>query len=264
MKPFIKWVGGKTNLLPTIVSKLPKYIDNYVEVFLGGGAVFYELRSKDLIHGSITLNDYNQRLITTYEVVRDSPNELLELLRVHKENHSKDYYYKQRAKFNITKDPLELASLFIYLNKTGFNGLYRVNSKNEFNVPIGSYKNPKIYDPEVILNSNKVLNGVDLTNNDFREIYIRSDTFYYMDPPYYNTFTQYTDVRFNEEFQRDLFQLCRKIDKEGSQFMLSNSLDPFIMDLYKNFNIHIVKASRQVSCKTKSRGKIDEVLITNC
>lgn len=262
-KPFIKWVGGKTNLLPEILDRLPPHINNYTEVFLGGGSVFYELHDKNLITGPILLNDYNSKLITTYQQVRDNTEALNKELYMRKILHDKDHYYRERSAFNSATDPLDIAAGFIYLNKTCFNGLYRVNAAGDFNVPVGRYKEPKIYDPEVLEDAAKALKEVQLTSASFFEVPIKEDTFYYLDPPYHDTFTGYTDMKFSEMFQKDLAEYCRKIDKAGSYFMLSNSLNSFIEDLYLEFNQHVVKAGRSVSSKATNRGKVNELLITN-
>lgn len=265
-KPFIKWVGGKSNLLPVLISKIPAHIQNYVEVFLGGGALFYELEHSNSIHGSVLLNDYNHRLITTYRAIKDDLFGVSKLLTEYQTKHSKEFYYEQRNRFNSLdehQEPIEVAALFIYLNKTGFNGLYRVNRKNEFNVPIGYYKEPAIYNPSVLSKASIALQDAVLHSSSFHHVPIQEDTFYYLDPPYYKTFIQYTDAPFDKQFQLDLASYCLGIHKAGSKFMLSNTLDPWIEELYSDFNVHVVQANRQLSCNSQKRGKIDEVLITN-
>lgn len=256
--PFIKWVGGKRNLIPTILNNIPDTYKRYVEPFVGGGALFFELQPKKAV-----ISDYNSRLIDTYLTIRDNPLELVSILQDYKTEHSDTRYYELRDKLSIETDPLKVAAIFIYLNKTCFNGLYRVNSKDKFNVPLGAYKNPNICDKDNILACSKALSNTDIVSGDFSTIKPKKLDFIYLDPPYHNTFTGYNAEGFGEDRQRDLLRYCNLIDNVGGYFMQSNSDTEFIRDLYKNYNIQVVKASRQVSCKAENRGKVDEVIITN-
>ncbi|MDE1869314.1 MAG: DNA adenine methylase, partial [Candidatus Micrarchaeota archaeon] len=263
------WAGGKKQLLEQFKPFLPKKINRYFEVFVGGGAVaFYII--KHYAPKYVYLSDSNAELITTYKVIRDNVEELIKGLKEYKNKHSKEFYYKVRA-----ENPKELsdslrAVRFIYLNKTCFNGLYRVNSKGQFNVPIGSYKNPAIFNEVELREISHLLKNAKIETKQFYEIKskVRKGDFVYFDPPYYpisktSAFTTYTKEKFLDKEQKELAKLFRSLDKKGANVMLSNSDSEFIKGLYKGYDIGIVKASRMINCIAEKRGKINEVVVTN-
>ncbi len=266
-KPVIKWVGGKRQLLNDLSSLLPKQYNRYFEPFIGGGALFFSLKHKNSF-----INDYNHELTNLYTCIKNNPNELIENL--HKHNNSEEYYYNMRA---LDRDielykklsNIEKASRFIYLNKTGFNGLYRVNQKGQHNVPYGKYKNPKWLDEENIKACNKLLVNTEIGTGDFENIkpLIKKGDFVYFDPPYVplnkNSFTAYTKDGFDSETQERLKDMCDFIHAKGAYFMLSNSYNDYILDLYKDYDIKTVMANRAINCKATGRGKIKEVVVIN-
>ncbi|MGK0390699.1 MAG: DNA adenine methylase [Maribacter sp.] len=267
--PFLKWVGGKRQLMPTIQGYVPKNISTYYEPFIGGGAVLFHLQPKKAV-----INDFNEELTNVYQVIKENPNELIEDLKKHK--NESDYFYEVRAwdrnenYQNLSK--IERASRIIYLNKTCFNGLYRVNNSGEFNSPFGSYKNPNIVNDRTIIAVSNYLNNNDIKilNGDFEDTLkgIRKGAFVYFDPPYdplskSSNFTGYVKGGFNDDAQIRLRDLCNKLNKKGIKFLLSNSATPFIEDLYSNYNINYVKANRSINSNAKKRGEITEVLIKN-
>jgi len=268
MKPIVKWVGGKRQLINELKTNMPRKYNKYIEPFIGGGALFFELSVKNAI-----INDYNKELINLYEVVRDNPKELIDDVCKHK--NEEEYYYKVRTidrdkeKFNkLTK--VEKASRFLYLNKTGFNGLYRVNSNGECNVPFGKYKNPIYCEPENIYACSVLLKDTTILNGDFEIVkeYIKKEDFIYFDPPYVplnttSNFTAYTDKGFDDDMQFRLKEFCDYINNTGAYFMLSNSYTDFTLELYKDYEINIVKAKRSINSNGNNRGKIKEILVTN-
>ena len=259
-KPFVKWVGGKRSILSEIIKRIEKspFKDNYIEPFVGGGAVFFEAKPKKAY-----LSDINFHLIVTYQSIKDNLEDIIGELKQHKKSHNKDYYLKVRAGLNKEESLVKIASSFIYLNKTCFNGLYRVNKKGDFNVPIGSYKNPAILDEKNLRNCSKVLREVKINQHDFMKLKPKKSAFYYLDPPYHKTYSQYDGSGFGDEEHKELAEFCKKINDVGSHFLLSNSDTPLIRELYKDFKIEIVKASRSVSCKARQRGKENELIIRN-
>lgn len=271
IKPPLKWVGGKRQLLPEINKYIPKEIDTYFEPFLGGGAVFFELEPDKAV-----INDYNSELINVYKTIKDDVEELIDYLRVHEVNNSKEYYYTVRAwdreEGYSERSNVEKASRIIFMNKTGFNGMYRVNSKNQYNVPYGKYKNPAIVNEDVLRSVSAFLNDIDVTilNDDFVEAVsnAKAGDFVYLDPPYVplnetSAFTSYTNNGFNKEDQIRLRELCDDLDSRGVKFLLSNSNVPFIQEQYENYTIEIVGATRAINSKASKRGKVEEVLIRN-
>lgn len=256
-KPFIKWVGGKRHLLNTLLKRIPKTYAGYNECFLGGGALFFELQPNNAF-----LSDINIRLITTYRAIRDSVDDVLQLLEKHKKFHSKEYYLKVRKNINVVRNPVELASLFIYLNKACYNGLYRVNKLGQFNVPIGSYKT-LIFDEENLKNVSKTLQNVEIKHCSFEESKIEEGMFFYLDPPYHKTFSNYNSGGFSEEDHRYLANFCEKLHQKNCFFMLSNSNTDLVRILYKDFNVEYVESRSFVSCKKEGRNKIKELLIRN-
>lgn len=265
---FIKWAGGKTALLKQFDEFLPDKIERYMEPFLGSGAMFFFVKQE---YGpkKCLLSDINGDLINCFAVVRDRAKELTPLLEKHRNNHSQEYYYKTR-KSNGTLSDVERAAKFIYLNKTCFNGLYRVNSKGQFNVPIGSYRRPKIYNEDSLVKASGLLAGAKLTAMPFEDVlnFAKAGDFVYLDPPYFplsktSSFTSYTKTAFGEKEQRGLCAVFRKLDKLGCKVMLSNSAHTFIKKLYKDFRIETVSANRLISCDPSTRGKISEFVVLN-
>ncbi len=273
--PFIKWVGGKRGLLNQILPLFPKEFNNYYEPFVGSGAVFFKLFSRRALKNKkVVLSDINAELINSYNIVKNNPFELINQLEIYKEQHSKEFYYQIREldrKEDYNKlSSLEKAIRFIYLNKTCFNGLYRVNKKGYFNTPIGSYKNPNIADHNMILSASEALQNVTIKHQSFKEVLkeAKKDDLVYFDPPYYplndtSNFTSYDSNCFLEEEQFELFELFEKLSNMGVKVVQSNSDTEFIKDLYKNYDIQIVNANRFINSKSNKRGKITEVLIRN-
>lgn len=291
-KPFIKWVGGKGQLLSEINKLYPvelgKNINKYAEIFVGGGAVLFDILSKYKLD-EVYISDKNLELINTYKSIRDDVGILIKLLKEMEEQYTslnnenrKLYYYEKRReynnlKINIEENNIEKAVLFIFLNKTCFNGLYRVNKKGEFNVPIGAYKKPKICDEENLKNVSFVLKKVKIIYADYRESesFIDEKTFVYIDPPYRplntsSSFTSYTENDFTDKEQIELAEFINILNKKGAKIVISNS-DPknndiddnFFDKLYKNYNINRVKATRMLNSNASLRGAINELLITN-
>jgi DNA adenine methylase len=257
-KPFLKWVGGKRSILPLLVERMPKEYTSYHEVFVGGGALFFDRQPKNAF-----LSDINFHLIITYQAVRDDVERLIELLRSHSGVHKKEYYLAMRLGLHTETDPTKIAALFIYLNKTCYNGLYRVNKAGGFNVPMGDYKDPTILDETTLRNDSKLLQGVTITQHSFTQIKPKKGAFYYLDPPYHKTYNGYDGGGFGDEEHIKLAELCHKIHRAGGYFMLSNSDTDFVKNLYKAYTIEDVMASRSVSCKSNQRGKENELIIRN-
>lgn len=269
VKPILKWVGGKRQLLNDILPLLPKTTKFYVEPFVGGGAV---LLAKQPEHARI--NDYNAELINVYTVVRDNPDALLEKLRKHDEKNSSDYYYEVRAldrKPDFTDmSAVERAARIIYLNKTCFNGLYRVNSAGQINSPYGRYKHPNIVNEPGIRALSKYLQGdVTLMCGDYAEALrdLPKGAFVYLDPPYMplsqtSAFTGYTEGGFNYDEQVRLRDECVKLREQGVHFLESNSDCPEIRELYADFTIRTVQAKRAINSRGNRRGAVSEVLIS--
>jgi len=276
IQPFVKWVGGKRGLLSQIIPLLPKEFNNYFEPFVGGGALFFELQKQGKLDGKkVYLFDINSELINAYQVIKTAPSELIEELSKFKEQHSKEFYYKVRS-WDREDNFLELdniirASRFIYLNKTCFNGLYRVNRKNQHNVPMGSYKNPKICDNDIIYSASYALQNVTILNASYREVlkYAAKDDLVYFDPPYYplnntSSFTSYSEFEFLEREQKELFEVFCELNKKSAFVVHSNSDTKFINDLYSvDYTIEKIQANRFINSKSSGRGKISEVLVRN-
>ena len=264
----VKWAGGKSQLLKQFELFFPKKIDFYIEPFLGSGAVFFYIQRK-YKPKKIILSDTNEELINAVIMVRDKVGTLIEHLKKHKEQHNKEYYYNRRALDSSALTDIERAARFIYLNKTCFNGLYRVNSKGKFNVPIGSYKNPGILKEDVLMAASKLLQDVKIKVMPFENILDRAtkDAFIYFDPPYCplkkTSFTTYTKEVFLEEEQKKLADVFKALDKKGCEVMLSNSDTKFVRDLYAGFNVCTVQAKRFINSKAEGRGSINELVIRN-
>lgn len=264
-RPFIKWAGGKRRLLEQYSPFLPNptEINYYFEPFLGGGAVFFHLKPSKAF-----LADLNADLINCYSIVRDDPEELIIALSRHKT--SEQYFYKVRELVPEYLTPIERASRFIYLNKTCYNGLYRVNKQGQFNVPYGRYKKPLICDAEVIRVASESLKDVQLTVSSFEKTIEKAEKrdFIYLDPPYVPlsptaSFTSYTSSNFTEHDQVKLAQLVRMLDKKGCFVMLSNSDTKLVRALYQGFNIITVHCPRSINSNPFARGTVTELLITN-
>ena len=271
LQPFTKWTGGKRQLLSVIKSLMPDQYNNYFEPFVGGGALFFDLAQKNA-----HINDFNSELINCYQQIKKNPQILIELLAKHQENNSKEYYLDLRSADRDSRidkmTDVERAARIMYMLRVDFNGLYRVNSKNQFNVPYGRYKNPKIVDGELLLSISKYLNDNDIhiLNKDFEEAVedVRVGDFVYFDPPYIplsetSAFTSYTHEGFSYEDQVRLRDTFMKLDEKGAYVMLSNSSSPIVEELYKDFYIHKVEATRTNGAKSSSRGKISEIIVTN-
>ncbi len=266
-RPFVKWVGGKTQLLPELLKRIPKDIARYFEPFVGGGALFFSLQPKASV-----ISDSNEELINAYQVVRDHVEELIPDLKQHL--YEEGYYYGIRDADRLPEyknwSPVTRASRLIFLNKTCYNGLYRVNSKGQFNTPFGRYVKPRIVDEENLRACSAALKNTQLSTHGFLGIEdgITSKDFVYFDPPYVplsatSYFTSYNKEGFGLEVQRDLYALCERLDAKGIRFMLSNSSAPFVLELYKKFRIDLVGASRAINSKASKRGTVQEALITN-
>ena len=263
-RPFLKWVGGKRSLLKEIHARLPQSFNNYFEPFLGGGAVFFSLSNKIK---QATLADNNLELVLTYRVIQKEPHALIARLKEHAKEHSKTYYYAVRKIEPST--PLETAARFLYLNKTCFNGLFRVNKSGKFNSPMGKYEKPNIVQEENIMVCHEVLQKAWIKFGDFSEINPEKGDFVYFDPPYHPTtelsFTDYTKDSFSESDQVRLRDFVIELHKRGVYVMLSNSKTSFVESIYnkKYFTQHTVMAPRFVNCKPSERNKVEELLITN-
>ena len=265
--PIVKWVGGKRQLMFELLKNMPKSYNRYFEPFIGGGALFFELQPDNAY-----ISDMNEELINLYQVVRDEVDKLICDLQKH--DVSKEYFMEIR---NIDRteeyqnwSDVQKASRFIYLNRTCFNGMYRVNSKGEFNVPFGHYKNPRILDENNLINCSNLLQGIEIKHADFSEILkkVKKGDFVYFDPPYVplsetSSFTSYTKEGFDINMQFKLRDVCDELDTMGVNFLLSNSDTKLVNDLYENYNIKKVFASRQINANADGRGKITEVLVRN-
>ena len=257
-KPFVKWVGGKRSIIQELLSRVPKEYTSYHEPFLGGGALFFALNPE-----KACLSDINFYLVITYRAVKDDVERLITNLKIHKKNHSLEYFQKARIRLSKEQDPTKVAALFIYINKTCYNGLYRVNKSGLFNVPMGKYTDPAIVDEDNLRACSKFLENTDIQQKTFAHITPNKGEFYYLDPPYHETYSGYDGSGFGDEEHAKLAEFCREIDKKGGYFMLSNSDTPFVRELYKGYNIEVVSASRFISCKANDRNKQNELLIRN-
>lgn len=271
LQPFTKWTGGKRQLLPVIRELMPKTYNRYFEPFVGGGALFFDLAPKDAV-----INDFNAELINCYQQIKDNPQELIEILKVHQEYNSKEYYLDLRS---VDRDEridmmseVQRAARILYMLRVDFNGLYRVNSKNQFNVPYGRYKNPKIVDENLVSAISTYLNNnqIEIKKGDFEKavLDVQPGDFVYFDPPYIplsetSAFTSYTHEGFSYDDQVRLRDTFKKLSDTGAYVMLSNSSSFLVEELYRDFNIHYVEATRTNGAKSSSRGKISEIIVTN-
>lgn len=290
-KPFLKWAGGKSQLIEEIEKLLPNSLHNskftYIEPFVGSGAVLFWMLNNYPNLEKAVINDINSDLINTYLTIKANPLELISILNVfqneyheleQKNEKKKEYYYQKRKQYNTRRSSLTYHSaLFIFLNRTCFNGLYRVNRKNEFNVPIGSYKKPMICDRENILAVSEALQKVEILCGDFEQTlsYADNNSLFYFDPPYKplnktSSFNSYSKDDFNDQEQIRLRNFCSKLDRLNHIWILSNSdvkgknkNDNFFDDLYADFNIQRVNAKRSINANPRKRGKLTELLISN-
>lgn len=287
VKPFIKWAGGKSQLLDAIRAKYPTKIERYCEPFVGGGAVLLDVLA-NFQPKEVLINDINPELTNTYTQVRDNTEKVISLLSDMQStfwemdnDERKEYYYSKRDRFNElikqASSTEEKAALFIFINKTCFNGLYRVNAKGLYNVPMGAYKKPPICDAENIRLISELLKHVDIQCGDYNncEFFIDSNTFVYIDPPYRplsetSSFTSYAKTDFGDEQQIQLGHFIEHISQKGAKVVASNSdpkntneNDNFFDDVYKMFTINRVAATRMINSNSKGRGSISELLISN-
>lgn len=290
-KPFLKWAGGKTQLISSIEENLPRYLKNekftYIEPFVGSGAVLFWMLDNFPNLEKAIINDINEDLINTYKTIVSKPNELISILEILQnefhslegnEENKKIYYYKKRDLYNArTEEQSGQSALFVFLNRTCFNGLYRVNRSNLYNVPMGGYKRPTICDKDNILAVSGALQKVEILCGDFEQTLDFTDksSFFYFDPPYKplsntSSFNSYSKDEFDDEAQIRLRDFCVKLEKQGCKWLLSNSdvkgkdsNNNFFDDLYVDFLITRVKARRNINANADKRGELSELLITN-
>ncbi len=290
-KPFLKWAGGKTQLITEIEKSLPYEIKNknftYIEPFVGSGAVLFWILNNFPNLEKAVINDINEDLINTYRTIASEPKELIAILQQlqfefhsleNKPEEKKEYYYQKRELYNSRKEEQSgQAALFIFLNRTCFNGLYRVNKNNGYNVPMGSYKKPTICDNKNIIAVSNALQKVEILCGDYENTLNEASTnsFFYFDPPYKplsntSSFNSYAKDEFNDEEQIRLRNFCSKLEKQGHKWMLSNSdvkgkdtNDNFFDEIYSEFSISRVKARRSINANPEKRGELNELLITN-
>ena len=288
VRPVLKWAGGKRQLLDELYSRFPSEYESFHEPFFGGGALFFDIEPRDG-----TINDTNPRLVNFYEQVRDNPQELIELLRSfddpesdpnparnyseknHKGREIENYYYQQRALFNKRPyadeyDPLEEAALLMYLNRTGYNGLYRENSSGGYNVPIGRYANPDWVQEERIREASRVLENTEIFNTDFEYIleHANEGDLVYFDPPYEPmsptaNFNDYSEEGFDIEDQKRLVETAKELDENGVHVILSNSGVMYDMYDEAGFHVEIEGATRAINSDSENRDEVDEIIATN-
>lgn len=257
LKPFILWAGGKRKIAHKLIAHLPKKFNHYYEPFVGGGALLFNLQKEKSF-----IVDLNEELITSYKVIRNNLKPLMKSLDKHKENHNEDYFYKIRDDYKPRSD-MGIASRFIYLNKTCFNGLYRVNKKGEFKTSSGKklQEKLKIYEKENLELMSEYLKGVNICHASFEKIQPKKNDFVYFDPPYHKTFNAYTKDGFGDEGQKRLSEFVKKLSKRGVKIMISNSDTELIRELYKDFTIYVISAPRSLNWRSKK--KVDELIIVN-
>ena len=293
IRPFVKWAGGKGSLIPQLNNFYPYELKNgiierYIEPFVGGGAVLIDILQKYDVQEAYAF-DINIDLINSYNVIKNNVENLItnlkqietEYLRLEQEER-KEYFYNKRNEYNNytleeNKQNIQRAAQFIYLNRTCFNGLYRVNKSGKFNVPMGSHKNPTICDEENLRNLSNLIQNVQFQYGDYKKSmeYVTKNTFVYFDPPYRplnitSGFTSYTKEDFDDDNQRELAEFYRELNTQNVKLMLSNSNpkntnkeDTFFDNIYQGFNIDEIYASRMINANSKGRGKISEILVTN-
>lgn len=268
--PVVKWVGGKRQILNDIMKYVPQNFTTYYEPFIGGGAVLFELQPKKAV-----INDVNSELINLYQVIKDNVDSLIEDLKKHK--NEEKYFYEVREQDRNKEiynrlTPVERASRIIFLNKTCYNGLFRVNRAGEFNTPFGNYKNPNIVNDSILKAVSNYFNKANISFccSDFEEVLkgARKGSFVYLDPPYdpvssTASFTGYDKGGFDRDEQLRLKKVCDLLNKKGVSFLLSNSATEFINELYKDYKIEVIQAKRAINSNPDKRGEIDEVLVRN-
>jgi len=273
--PFVKWAGGKSQLLAQYERYFPDEVEGkYIEPFVGGGAVFFWLYNRRAFKNGAVLNDLNEELMNCYIVIRDNVEGLIEALRPHEQKKSsKRHFYEVRKcdrdpDFLSKYDRVQRAARTIYLNHTCYNGLYRVNSKGQFNVPFGGYKNPRVLDEENLRGVSQSLQDIELHNQDFAMVldWGKPGDFIYFDPPYHplnetSSFTSYTKENFDLREQKRLADVFRALVFRGCYVALSNSYTTEVRTLYQGFNLEVVRAGRAISSKADGRGKINEYLV---
>lgn len=271
-KPFVKWAGGKRQIIDKLKKCVPEEFGTYFEPFVGGGALLFELSPRKAV-----INDYNEELMNVFECIKDENrfSKMCSELNKHEANHSEEYYYlirnvdRDKAKYKKMVD-YKRAARTIYLNKACFNGLYRVNSKNEFNVPFGKKLKVNTYEGQNlgIIHAYLNLNEIDILNIDFEEAVkdAKKGDFIYFDPPYdseTSTFNSYTEEGFGKEQQVRLARVFKELDERGCYVMLSNHNTTLVNELYKDYNIHVISAKRNINSNGNKRGKVEEVIVTN-
>lgn len=262
-QPFLKWAGGKTQLLDELLKRMPKDYNVYFEPFIGGGALYFAVSPKVAV-----IADINDDLVNAYNIVRDQPEELIEALKSYVND--KDFFYEVRAQDSYSLAPLERAARLIYLNRTCFNGLYRVNRSGQFNVPFAGYKNPNIVQAERLLSASNTLSDTKVFNASFEKVLIdaKAGDFIYLDPPYYpkdvySDFKRYNKEQFYKNDHERLAELYNELSDRGCYVMLSNSDTPFTRELYKRWRVDTVYAKRMINSDSSKRGAVTEIIVTN-
>ncbi len=264
VRPFVKWAGGKTKLLSSLMALVPAQYDRYVEPFVGGGALFFEISPCNAL-----LSDSNTELINCYKIVRDKPSELIDCLSSMVVNEENFYVIRKMATETLTD--LQRAARLIYLNKTCYNGLYRVNKNGQFNTPFGKYTKVRLFDKGSLMAASQALQTAIVEENDFESILLKQvgvRDFIYLDPPYpsvgrYSDFKRYTKRFFDEDEHRRLAKAVHEIDSRGCKFILSNAKHPLVNELYSKFRKIDVEAPRYINCQGENRGGVPELIITN-
>ena len=266
VKPFVKWAGGKGGIIKKLEAYFPDKFDTYFEPFVGGGAVFFHLNPPRAV-----INDLNRELMGVYEVVKNDVDALMAALDKQQEYvEDKEYFYKMRGKNPNRMTPINRAARTIFLNKTCFNGIYRVNAKGIFNVPFGDMNNPTLCERENLLECSKALKNTKILSEDYKALMprIRKGDFVYLDPPYVPLsktahFTSYTRGGFGEEEQNELKEFCDSLDSSGARFLLNNSDTELVRDLYSSYNFSVVEAPRSLAASASSRKSVAEAVVTN-
>ena len=271
-KPFVKWAGGKRQIIEKLKKYTPDEFNTYYEPFIGGGALLFELSPKRAV-----INDLNEELMNVYKCLcsEEKFKKMCNILNHYEKEHNEEFYYEIRNKdrnkvsYNRLSDYTKAART-VYLNKACFNGLYRVNSHNEFNVPFGKKEKVNTYEGGnlITISNYLTMNDIKIESVDFEES-VKSASkgdFVYFDPPYDSeteTFNSYTETGFGKDEQRRLAKVFKELDKRGVYVMLSNHNTSLVNELYKDYNIHVIKAKRNINSNGKKRGKVEEVIITN-
>ncbi len=264
ISPYVKWVGGKRQMIDELISLVPKHYNNYIEPFFGGGALFFYLQPKDAI-----INDLNSEITNSMYVIKTKYDSLISLLDEFTSKHNETFYYEIRNE--NSNDKLIKAARFIYLNKAGFNGMYRVNKNNQFNVPFGKKEKINLYNVDNLSKINKLLNNnnIKIFNKSYKDILenVQPNDFVFLDPPYdtdKNEFTSYTNLGFNRKNQEELACLLDHLSAKGIRWILTNNATDFIIKRYKKYNQKIIKTNRSINCDaTKRKKSANEIIIWN-